>query len=405
MSRYSKIESLEVLAKIFPNLKKICLVTNRFPPYPENVTPFLGGISRKYEQLIKELRYRNKSFSVISLYFQKRSRGQDAPHVYRVGTYHPYTISKFRYFYPLLEFFNFSIFMKCVRIFQKENPGVILIGETKQMSLSPIFAAKILGLKVVIEHDWICPVFPKQKACNLIERIQNCGKCLENFIITKESQMVKILFGIFSAFIYLIKKNVWNRCLIIAESNYFKELYIQWGIRSNVIYKAPPHPTVNTLTPYDPAFKVTLKKLVNNSKVLVYVGRLSPEKGIRLLFQSYKLLKIKNEPIKLIVAGDGPLRNFVIKENEKDSDILYLGWLSPEKLKCVYSLADIVLIPSTGPESYPHVALEALSFGKKVIGFEMGGLIEIAKENPRMKLVKNLNPADYANAIIKNIRD
>lgn len=141
----------------------------------------------------------------------------------------------------------------------------------------------------------------------------------------------------------------------------------------------PPSPTVTNFTEYDQRFMSELKGLVGNAKVVAYVGRLSHEKGIDLLIESFRILKDKTKGnIKFVVAGDGALRDSITKEARNDSDVLFLEWLSRDKLKCMYLLADIVVIPSILPEAYPHVALEALSFGKKVIGFRIGGLLEIA---------------------------
>lgn len=405
MEKHIKTKSFQVLKKLFSALDKLCIITNCFPPCPENVTLPFGGIFTKYKQLAEDLKHRKVPFFVISLYYWKLSKDQNAPNVYRVGVYKPYTISIRKYLYPFFEFFNLFIFIRCIRILQSEKPDVVLIGEMGQISISPILAAKILGLTVVIEHDWICPAFPKNIACTLTRRISNCGRCVEELFGNEQNKIVKYAFGIFSAFMYLVKKNIWNKCIVFAESEYFQTLYIQWGIKPNVIYRVPPSPTVNKFTLYDSAFEEKLRKQVGGSKVLVYVGRLSKEKGVYLLFQSYKILKRKNEkPIKLVIAGDGQLRDFVLKESLKDADILYLGWLERGKLRCVYSLADVVVIPSIYPEAYPHVALEALAFNKKTIGFKMGALIQISRRNSKMILVENLNPEAYADKIIENIK-
>jgi glycosyltransferase involved in cell wall biosynthesis len=79
---------------------------------------------------------------------------------------------------------------------------------------------------------------------------------------------------------------------------------------------------------------------------------------------------------------------------------MFLGWLQKERLVCVYRLTDIVVIPTILPEVYPHVALEALAFGKKVVGFEMGGLVEIAKKNKLVTLVAKTDPQSLANAML-----
>lgn len=404
MEKHTKTKSLQVLKKLFPALDKLCIITNCFPPCPENVTLPFGGIFAKYKQLAEELENCKIPFFVISLYYWKLSKDQDAANVYRVGVYKPYSISIRKRLYALFEFFNPFIFVKCIRILQSQKPDAVLIGEMGQVSVSPILAAKILGLKVVIEHDWICPIFPRGIPCTLTRRIGHCGECLEEQAYAKQNKIVKYSFGIFSAFMYLIKKSIWNRCIVFAESKYFQTLYIRWGIKPNIIYRVPPSPTVNEFTRYDSVFEEKLRKQVGSSKVIVYVGRLSIEKGVNLLFRSYKILKRKmKKPVKLVIAGDGPLKDIVVKESLRDTDILYLGWLGRDKLRSIYSLADIVVIPSIYPEAYPHVALEAMAFNQKIVGFRMGALIEISKENPKMILVENLSPKAYADKIMRNI--
>jgi len=395
----------ETLEYLFPRFKKICIVTNCFPPCPKDASSIaLGGISKEYERIVDELRYFENKFHIISLYYKNISKNQDSSDVSRIGVYRPYTVSRFKHLYPLLEFFNPLIFIRCLRVLTKQRPDLVIIGETLQMSLSPIFAAKILGIDVVIQHDWICPLFSRGWACDFVRRLKNCGECLEVMMLSKQNKLVKICFGIFSAIMFIIKRNIWNGCTVFPESKYYETLYIQWGIKPNIIYRVPASPTVDKFTRYDLAFEEKLRKQVGSSKVLVYVGRLSQEKGVNMLFQSYKILKGKNKKsIKLVIAGDGPLRDFVVGESSVDTDILYLGWLEKDKLRCVYSLADIVLIPSIYPEAYPHVALEALAFNKKIVGFQMGGLIDISKENSKIILVKNLNSEAYADEIMNNI--
>lgn len=405
MENVIKTRSFRILKKLFPAFNKLCIITTCFPPCPRNVKLLLGGIFVKYVQLAEELQYCKQPFFAISLYYQNFSKAQNAPNVYRVGTYKPYAISRVKMLYPLLEFFNPFIFIKCVHIFKSEKPDVVLIGDMLQMSVSPIIAAKILGIRVVIEHDWICPIFPRNIACNLTHRISNCGRCLEEQIGKKQNKIVKYTFGIFSAFMYLIKKNIWNRCIVFAESEYFHKLYIKWGIKPDLIYRVPPSPTVDKFTRSDSVFEEKLRKQVGSSKVLVYAGRLSTEKGIKLLFQSYKILKRKmKKSIKLVIAGDGLLKDFVVKESLNDTDVLYLGWLERDKLRCIYPLADIVVVPSIHPEAYPHVALEALAFNKKTVGFKMGGLVEISKGDSNMILVESLSPEAYADKIMENIK-
>jgi len=392
----------KTLEHIFPHFNNVCIVTSCFPPCPKSSTGLsIGGISKKYEEIADELRYRKKRLCTISLYYKNISKDQDGPDINRIGVYNPYTISHLKNLYPLLEFFNPLFFLRCLKVLVRERPDLVIIGETYQMSLAPIFAAKVLGINVIVQHDWFCPLTPKGHACNFLKRVKNCGGCLEESKRCKQNGF-KFFFGVFSAFMLLIKRNIWNRCIVFAEGYYFKNLYVESGIRPEKIWIVPPSPTVTNSTVHDQRFMSKLKGLLGNANVVAYVGRLSREKGVELLLESYRILKGKIKGnIKFVVAGDGPLRDVVVREARNDSDVLFLDWLAKDKLKCVYLLADIVVIPSLFPEAYPHVALEALSFGKRVVGFRMGGLLEIAEKNHLVTLVENIDSVSLADAIIR----
>jgi glycosyltransferase involved in cell wall biosynthesis len=396
----------EALEHIFPHLNKVCVVTSCFPPCPESSTGLsIGGISKKYEKIAEEFRYRKKRLCTISLYYENVSKDQDGPDIRRIGVYYPYTTSHLSNLYPLLEFFNPLIFLRCLKVLVRERPDLVIIGETYQMSLAPIFAAKVLGIGVIIQHDWFCPLTPKGQACDFLERVKNCGECLVESRLHKQQDRIKVLFGVFSAFMFLIKRSVWNRCLVFAEGRYFRSFYVESGIRSERVLIVPPSPTVTALTDHDQEFMSNLESLLRNAIVIVYVGRLSREKGVELLLESYRILKNKVKcNTRLVLAGNGQLRDLVVREARNDPTVLFLDWLPKEKLKCVYLLADVVVIPSILPEAYPHVALEALSLGKRVIGFRMGGLLEIANKNHLVTLVENADPVTLAEAIIRHAR-
>ncbi|HZX93945.1 MAG TPA: glycosyltransferase family 4 protein [Myxococcales bacterium] len=95
------------------------------------------------------------------------------------------------------------------------------------------------------------------------------------------------------------------------------------------------------------------------------LGRLSPEKGHRVLFEA-----ARDRPLTLLVAGDGPLR----AQLERDAaglDARFLGYL--EDTRPVFAAADVVALPSL-TEGLPLVALEALALGRCVVASAVGEL-------------------------------
>ncbi|MFW5873591.1 MAG: glycosyltransferase family 4 protein [Bacillota bacterium] len=111
-----------------------------------------------------------------------------------------------------------------------------------------------------------------------------------------------------------------------------------------------------------------------NKLILLYVGRIAPEKNISLLLRSYKNLQ-KRHPgkTKLVITGDGPLCQEFKKENMKD--VIFTGYLQGEGLSEVYASADIFTFPSV-TETYGNVILEAMASGLPVVAIPEGGIKE-----------------------------
>jgi len=109
----------------------------------------------------------------------------------------------------------------------------------------------------------------------------------------------------------------------------------------------------------------------------LYYGRLSYEKGLKTLLNAW--INLKN--LKLKIAGNGPLKEFVQKEVALNSNIEYLGFQTGEELNKIISNASFIIVPSEWYENNPMTIIEAYSLGKPVVGAEIGGIPEIVKHN------------------------
>lgn len=132
----------------------------------------------------------------------------------------------------------------------------------------------------------------------------------------------------------------------------------------------------------EPQFKIIQKSSVDE-KVISVVGRLSPEKGHKFLFESLAKLKGENPQLrwKLNIVGDGSLKDELIelaKALDIDSNIHFKGFVN--HMENEYLISDIIVMPSEN-EAFPFVAIEALAYEKAVISTNVGGLPEIIKHN------------------------
>ncbi len=108
--------------------------------------------------------------------------------------------------------------------------------------------------------------------------------------------------------------------------------------------------------------------------LLLYVGRVAPEKDIEVLLDSYKTLPPDvAENVHLIVVGDGPLMPKIASDK---SGITFTGYLRGRELAEIYASCDLFVFPS-GTETFGNVVLEAMASGLPVVGVEAGGVTDI----------------------------
>lgn len=116
----------------------------------------------------------------------------------------------------------------------------------------------------------------------------------------------------------------------------------------------------------------------NNDFIVLFVGRLIEKKGLIPLIEGFNLFN--DTKIKLLIAGTGPLEDYVKESSEKNKNIIFLGGLKSELLKDYYSLSNTLIIPSTHDEGFGRVILEALSCGIPIIASNRGGIPEAVND-------------------------
>jgi glycosyltransferase involved in cell wall biosynthesis len=107
-----------------------------------------------------------------------------------------------------------------------------------------------------------------------------------------------------------------------------------------------------------------------NGGYALYVGRLSPEKGVRTVLDAWK----ENSPaVPLKIAGDGALRPEV-EALSGGNNIEYLGPVSKERVGQLMRNALVLIIPSLCYEGLPVVVPEAFSASLPIIASNLGSL-------------------------------
>jgi glycosyltransferase involved in cell wall biosynthesis len=101
--------------------------------------------------------------------------------------------------------------------------------------------------------------------------------------------------------------------------------------------------------------------------VLLYVGRLSPEKNIELVIAAYRELQAEQSfrAVRLVLVGDGPARRRLEKFG---SDIIFAGMQTGEALSQYFASADVFVFASQ-VETFGNVVPEAMASGLPVLAF------------------------------------
>lgn len=109
--------------------------------------------------------------------------------------------------------------------------------------------------------------------------------------------------------------------------------------------------------------------------VLLYVGRVSREKGLEMLVEAFRELVAAGAAIALAVIGDGPYRE-EMEASLTGCPALFTGYLAGEQLQRGYASADLFVFPSA-TDTFGNVVLEAQASGLPVIVSDQGGPREL----------------------------
>lgn len=144
---------------------------------------------------------------------------------------------------------------------------------------------------------------------------------------------------------------------------------------------------------------------LKGKKVVLFTGRLTPQKGVDYLIRAAK--QINGE---VLILGDGPERENLQKliDTLKLTNCRILGYMSPRShigYKAFYGRADVYVAPSTWKEPLGLVVLEAMAAKTPVISTRAGGVMSLIKDGYNGFLVhvrKSQEIADKVNILLAN---
>jgi glycosyltransferase involved in cell wall biosynthesis len=194
--------------------------------------------------------------------------------------------------------------------------------------------------------------------------------------------------------------NFYKNCDIVLATSRHTQKEIAQYIRGKVFGLSPSGVDTDSFHPRkkDESFRKALRDKI----ILLFAGRVTPEKNIHFLKDVYVTLRKRHSDIHLFIAGDGELRKWL--QQELGNDVTAPGFLYGEDLYRAFASSDIFIFPST-TDTLGLVILEAQASGLPVVVMDQGGPKEVMEDGKTGFLCKARVVDDFAEKIHRLITD
>lgn len=118
-----------------------------------------------------------------------------------------------------------------------------------------------------------------------------------------------------------------------------------------------------------------------DAELVVYVGRLVAEKGLRELMSAFESLRHARPRLHVVMVGDGPMRRELEQmAGAANADrVKLVGALGPDDVARWMAASNVVTLPSYS-EGHPNVLVEAMACGRPVVATPVGGIPEVVDD-------------------------
>ena len=133
---------------------------------------------------------------------------------------------------------------------------------------------------------------------------------------------------------------------------------------------------------------------------VLYAGRLTREKGVDLLVNAFRLARVEEPRLRLVLAGGGPEEERLRRRLGDAAE--FRGWLSGDELAATYADADAFLFPSE-TDTYGQVVVEAQASGVPVLAVRAGGPADLIDDG-RSGLLCEPSATEVAAKLVRLVR-
>jgi len=256
-------------------------------------------------------------------------------------------------------------------IIERESPDVMHCANTFPLiSPSAYYTARSHGVAVVQTlHNYrlLCP------GATFLRGGKVCEKCVHTLVpwpavvhaCYRDDRAASAVVGGMLSIHRLMKTWTGTVDRYIALTEFSRDKFIEGGLPAEQIHVKPnfvsPEPEIGA----------------GNGGYAVFVGRLSPEKGIETMLSAWSKL---SETVPLKIVGDGPLSECVKQAAANEPNIEWLGGCLLEETLSVVGDAEFLLMPSIWYETFGRTTVEAFAKGTPVIASRMGAMAELVDD-------------------------
>ena len=361
------------------------LMVNKFL-YPR------GGSESYMLYLAEYLKKLGHEVAFFGMYDEKNTVGNPAGLYTQNMDFHAKGLARF--LYPFKIIYSFEAKKKIMQVIDDFKPDIVHMNNINfQLTPSIIYGVKKKGIPLVqTVHDYqmICPNhllynFDKNIPCE--KCVQGAHRhCIKNKCI--HGSLIKSILGVIEAKLYGVLKTYKKVDLFVCPSNFLE----------NKLLKAKAYYQGKTKTIHN---FIDKEKFTQNDRnvedYIVFVGRLSKEKGIENIAGAAKLLPQYN----FVIAGSGPDEDML----KNIPNLKLAGFLTGDKLTELMGKAKVLLLPSVCYENCPLSILEAHCMGVPVVTMNSGGMAELVKDGVTGTLVSEPTPEGIAEKIKETLEN
>lgn len=231
--------------------------------------------------------------------------------------------------------------------------------------------------------------------------------CWENRPIKEKFNWLKRIIAL-----WLMKKYIRQASLIFYLNEGARKNLLEAGAKQNRMTRFLWGTWGVDIGLFRPKLKVKSEKLKIKEKTILFGGRLDRAKGLEYLLYAYLKVRRKIKNIKLILIGDGELRDWTedfVKNHALDKEVTFTGIIKTKDLPKYLHQADVFTCPSiTLPwweEQVGMINLQAQSAGIPVVSTKSGAIPEYVLNGKTGLLVAEKDSVELARALIRILED